>query len=108
MIMKNLIAKLAGILLGVALLSGCQSADSNKTAATNPAKVVILFGKPPKAYVELGTVSALKTQPVPADTWQEALQKQAAGLGADAIMVDTSTLDNNTTTFVTGTAIRYQ
>lgn len=107
--MNNIIPKLACILLSLMLLAGCQSADSRHTgAASNPGKVVILFGKPPRAYAEVGTVSALKTQPTPGETWQDALQKQAAGLGADAVRVDTSTLDNNTATFVTGTAIRYQ
>jgi len=106
--MKNMISKLACVLLGLALLVGCESPNSSKTTAANSGKVVILFGKPPRAYVEVGNVSALKTQPVPGETWQDAFQKQAAGLGADAVKVDTSALDNNTVTFVTGTAIRYQ
>jgi hypothetical protein len=106
--MKNIIAKLACVLLSLSLLAGCESTSPNQTAATNPGKVVILFGKPPKAYVELGPVSALKAQPVPGETWQDALQKQAAGLGADAIKVDPTALDNPTANFVSGTAIRYQ
>lgn len=105
--MKNFIAKLACALLGLALIVGCQSTDSNKAAMTSPGKVTILFGKPAKAYTDVATVSALKIQPG-GDTWQNALQKQAAGLGADAVLVDTSTLNNNTSTMVSGKAIRYQ
>jgi hypothetical protein len=104
--MRSIFATLSCALLGLMLLVGCQSAGNS--SMTNPGRVVILFGKPPKSYVEVGTVSTPKTQPNPGDTWQSALQKQAAGLGADAVLVDTSTLDNNTTPMVTGRAIRYQ
>ena len=104
--MKNILAWIFCASLGIALLAGCQS--GNNSAMTNPGKVVILFGKPPKSYVEVGTVATPKTQPRPGDTWQSALQKQAAGLGVDAVLVDTSTLDNNTTPMVAGRAIRYQ
>lgn len=106
--MKSIVLKLASVLLGLALFTGCQSADSHKTGRLNPDKIVILFGNPPKNYVEVGTVATPKTQPNPGDTWQASLQQQAAKLDADAILVDTSTLDTAATSIVTGKAIRYQ
>jgi len=106
-------ARWTSLFLGLALLAGCESANTGKTSGdkstmSNAGKVVIIFGKPEKAYVEVGTVATLKVQPQPGATWQDTLQKQAAAKGADAIMVDTSTLNNANTTMVTGTAIRYQ
>lgn len=106
--MKRFILSLCCAVLGVALLVGCQSNGNNNSVAGSSGKVVILFGKPPKPYTVVGTVSALKSQPNPGDTWQSALQKQAAARGADAVMVDTATIDNSTANVVSGTAIKYQ
>jgi uncharacterized lipoprotein YajG len=106
--MKNLTAKLAWGLLGVALLAGCASSDTEKTPVTEPTRVTLLFSKPAKSYVAVGTVSTLKIQQNPGETWQNVLQKQAAARGADAVLIDTSTLNNINTPMVTGTAIHYQ
>jgi hypothetical protein len=102
------------LFLGLALLVGCQSADTNKksdnnkSGMSNPAHVAILFSKPEKPFVEIGTVSTLKNQPQPGATWQDTLQRQAGAKGADAILIDTSMLNNSNTPMVSGTAIRYQ
>lgn len=110
--MKKIIANLACICLGIALFAGCQSADNgnNKTSAnpTSPMHVALLFSKPKQAYVAVGMVSTYKVQPDPSQTWQNTFQKQAAARGADAVIVDTSTLNNINTPMVSGTAIRYQ
>jgi hypothetical protein len=109
--MKNIITNLACVLLGLALFTGCantNSPDVTKGPMTNPGNVAILFGNPPKSFVEVGTVSTPKTQPTAGETWQHSLQKQAAARGADAVLVDNSTLDNSNSPMVTGKAIRYQ
>lgn len=109
--MKNIIPKIICGCLGLALLAGCQSTDSGTTGksdVTNPTHVAILFSRPAKAYTELGGVSTYKVQPDPGQTWQNTLQKQAAARGADAVLVDTSTLNNSNSPLVSGTAIRFQ
>ena len=102
--MKNFIALLACVCLG--LLAGCSSTGSNSTM-TDSGKVALLFGAPTKPYSDICTVSVIKMQPS-GETWQSAIQKQAAAHGADAVIVDTSTLNNSTTTTISGKAIRYQ
>jgi hypothetical protein len=112
MIMKNLIATMAGILLGLVLISGCQSADNGSskaaTGSSSSGQVSILLSKPKQAYTELGKVSTNKVQPDPSQNWQNILQRQASARGADAVIVDTSTLNNSYTPLVSGMAIRYE
>jgi hypothetical protein len=103
--------KLSLLVLGLALLAGCatESAKVGETGPgpTDPGRVVLLFSRPERAYMELGTVSTLKVQPQRGQTWQEVLRRQGAQLGAEAVVVDTGMLNNPTTTFVNGAAIRY-
>lgn len=107
--MKTFGALFGAFLISLALVAGgCQSAGPVNAAKDKPTGVVILFGKPPKPYVVVGEVSALKSQPLPGETWQDALQKEAAARGADAVLVDTTSLDNSKTMSVSGIAIRYK
>ncbi len=106
--MKNFITRLACVLAGIVLLAGCaSSSDSDSGKGNTYGKVALLFSPPVKPYSDVGTVATPKTQPS-GESWQHALQKQAAIRGADAIIVDSSSLDNNTSMMVTGKAIRYQ
>ena len=104
--------KLSSLLLAMALVAGCATDKAKEgeepAAQTNPGQVALLFSRPERAYAELGTVSTLKHQPDPAQTWQNVLRQKGASLGADAVVVDTGMLNNRTTTFVNGVAIRYQ
>ncbi|MDB6110188.1 MAG: hypothetical protein JWR69_1938 [Pedosphaera sp.] len=104
--------KLSLLLLSMALLAGCATdkpkVGEERTAPTDPGRVALLFNRPERAYAELGTVSTLKVQPDRGQTWQNVLRKQGGWLGADAVVVDTATLNNPTTTFVNGVAIRYK
>ena len=104
--MKNFIALLVCASLGLLLLGGCASTGSDSTM-TDSGKVALLFGAPTKPYSDICTVSAIKMQPS-GQTWQSVLQKQAAARGADAVIVDTTTLNNSATTTISGKAIRYQ
>ena len=104
--------KLSAFLLGLALLAGCATNNANQPGAqggstTNPNQIVLLFSKPEKPSIAVGTVSTLKVQPDRSETWESALRTQAAAVGADAIVVDTGTLNNMNTPMVTGTCIRY-
>jgi len=107
--MKNFIALVVCASLGLVLFAGCSSTGStgSNTATANPSSVTLLFGAPTKPYSDICTVSVIKMQPS-GETWQRAIQKQAAAHGADAVIVDTSTLNNSTTTTISGKAIRYQ
>jgi hypothetical protein len=109
--MKNLIQNIAGAVLGLVLLVGCQSNNppaSGAGKASDTSDVALLYSQAAKPYDELGTVSTLKVQSEPGMTWQRAIQKQAAGLGANAVVINTATLNNSYTPMVTGTAIRYK
>lgn len=120
--MKNLITNIACVFLSLTLVAGCQSTDqtantktshngsTNNTAfrITEPTNVVILFGPPTNSYIKLGGVSYYKVGADPAQTWQDSFQKQAGAQGADAVIVDTSTLNNKLAPLINGTAIRYQ
>jgi len=111
--MKKLISKISVAIFGFALLAGCQSPDhtaSNNNGAgsvADPTQITLLFSKPAKPYTDVGGVSAVKRQKDASETWQHRLQKQAASLGADAVLVDTGTLNNPEAPMVNGTAIRY-
>jgi hypothetical protein len=106
--MKNFIALLACACLGLVLLAGCSSTGSNSaTPMGDSVKVALLFSAPTKAYSDVCAVSVVKMQPS-GETWQSAMQKQAAAHGADAVIVDTTTINNNTSSIITGKAIRYQ
>ncbi|MDB6124418.1 MAG: hypothetical protein JWQ71_3411 [Pedosphaera sp.] len=99
------------LFLAGAALIGCATRDINNNTEqrvmTDPGRVVILFSKPQKSFVELGTVTTLKSQPRERQSWQTVLREQAGAMGADAVLVDTSTLNNSNTPMVTGTGIRY-
>jgi hypothetical protein len=123
--MKKIIPTIICAVAGLAFLAGCQSTDKNASPATSantnmpaagvtdPTHVAILYSNPTRAYTEVGSVASPKpgnaggTLP-PGQTWQYELQKQAGARGADAVVVDTSTLNNINTPMVTGTAIRYR
>jgi|HubBroStandDraft_6_1064221.scaffolds.fasta_scaffold902245_2 hypothetical protein len=110
--MKNLIASLCAV-FAVAVLSGCESTDksggsSQVASPTNPTHIALLYHPPKADYIELGHVSTYKVQPDPGQTWQNSFQKQAGSLGADAVIVDTTTLNNINTPLVSGTAIRFK
>ncbi len=101
---------IAGVLaIALAFLAGCAAPQSSGGTNPNaPGRVELLFSKPAMPYTELGAVSTLKVQPDRADTWQNVLKRQAALMSADAVIVDTSTLNNVNTPMVMGTAIKYK
>jgi hypothetical protein len=94
--------------LGLVLLAGCASQKGAEGGGPSmPGTIPLLFSPPQQSYSELGAVSTLKSQPTPGVTWQRMLQRQAAAMGADAVLVDTSTLNNANTPMVNGTAISF-
>jgi hypothetical protein len=114
--MNSLIPKTAAALLAVILVlsAGCQSASNNTSQIPPTTRVALLFSAPTKSYVAVGTVSSTRPHEDPrlgydnSQTWQNELQKQAAVMGADAVIVNMATVNNAYANLITGTAIRYQ
>jgi hypothetical protein len=111
--MNNPMVKMILMLLSLAVVAGCATPDTNtniteRRALTDPTRVVLLFTRPVQPFFELGAVSTLKVQPQSRQSWQTVLREQAGRMGADAVIIDTSTLNNSNTPMVTGTAIQYQ
>ena len=111
--MKDIISKLASALFGLAFLAGCQSADYKDSKLTVPTRVLILFSPPQKSYMIIGRVAFNRPHHDPrfgydsSQTWQDGVQRQAGAMGADAVIMDTMSLNNSYSILVTGTAIRF-
>lgn len=113
--MQTLIPKSVALLLiaAFALCLGCESPHSTSQIPATT-RVALLFSAPKKSYVKVGTVSSTRPHQDPrlgydnSQTWQNELQKQAAAMGADAVLVDMNTVNNTYANLITGTAIRYQ
>jgi hypothetical protein len=111
---KNLIAKVCCALFAIALLAGCQSADSKDSKVNVPTRVTLLFSLPKQPYYIIGRVAVNRPHQDPrlgydsSQIWQEKLQTQAAAAGADAVIVDMMSLNNINSVLITGTSIRYK
>jgi hypothetical protein len=112
--MKNLVPKILCALFAIALFAGCQSADYKDSKLTTPTRVAILFSPPKKPYIIVGHVAATRPHQDPrmgydsSQMWQDAFQRQAGASGADAVIVNTMSLNNSESVLITGTAIRYK
>lgn len=67
-----------------------QCTDGNRYAAVNPQSVEILFQAPSWRYEQIGIVTCLGAQAASDASVYRELQRQAAGLGADAVLVISS------------------
>ncbi len=106
-----------GILtLGVLLGSGCATVDVTKTAkgffsATRADDVEILMTLPPRAYVELATVSTTNWKPAETAKMHNAMRAKTAPLGAHAVVIMESGIirtQNANWMWSTGVALRYK
>ena len=109
--MKNIIVATL-LAVGFLMTTSCAVTDVTKTVkghydATNPNDVEILFTRPTKTFIELGSVSAAKFQPSQTATMHNAFRQKAAALGANAVLLSNSGFDNNGLLWATGVAIRY-
>ncbi|MFW6146465.1 MAG: hypothetical protein ACOC7R_03935 [Planctomycetota bacterium] len=102
------------ILLTAALVpAGCgMQVDVTKTgkgyhAPTRPADVEVLMLDPTRPYVELGTVSVLRCDPTEIARMHNALRAKAAPLGAHAVVLINSGVDEDDKLWATGAAVRY-
>lgn len=108
---KNLIKCFFAII--VFALIGCASVDITKTAKgsyspTNPNDVDILMTLPQRKYVELGSVTVTNFDPTEDAKMHNALRAKAAGLGANAVVIQNQGIGNNAKKWAMGVAIRYE
>jgi hypothetical protein len=86
--------RIALIIICFSLLFGCVQSGSvpmgNRYAAVNPQSVQILFQPPPWRYEQIGIVTCLGAQAASDASVYRELQRQAAGLAADAVLVISS------------------
>jgi PBP1b-binding outer membrane lipoprotein LpoB len=99
-------------LLCLIILVGCASVDITKTAKgyyepTNPNDVEILFTKPTRSYIELGSITATKHKPGDTAVMHNSLRAKSAPLGADAVIILNQGFDPYNRLWVTGVVIRY-
>jgi len=105
--------KLSTLLLATALLAGCVTTDVTKTGKghydpTDPNNVEILMTKPNREFVELGSVSAAKFKPNQTAMMHNALRNKSAALGADAVIILNSGIDQNAHLWATGVAVHFK
>ena len=102
------------LLLATALfIGGCATVDVTKTSkdvypATNPNDVEILTTIPAdRKYEELATISTTQWDPSQSAKMHNALRAKAAPLGANAVVLLNSGVDQRGLLWSTGTAIRF-
>lgn len=100
------------LLLLVSMVSACMSVDVTKTgkgyyAPTDPNEIDILSTRPDKPYVELATVTTRGHQPSAEAKMHNSLRAKTAPLGANAVIITNSGVDQNGLLWARGVAIRY-
>jgi hypothetical protein len=96
----------------LAVVVGCATVDVTKTAKgfyapTDPNEVEILATRPERKFVELGTVSTFGHQGTGEAKMHNALRAKTAPLGANAVILLNSGVDQNGRIWARGVAIRY-
>lgn len=94
-------------------ISGCSSnIQVTKTAtaeykATEPDQVQILMTKPDKPYVEIATVTATDQKPKETAKLHKELRAKAAALGANAVILTDTGIDEDKRMWANGVAVRW-
>ena len=102
-----------GLLCMVLMICGCATVNVTKTAkgyfeATNPNEVEILVTKPERSFTELATITTTHWPPGDAAKMHNSLRAKCAPLGASAVILISSGIDNNRRYWASGVAIRYK
>ena len=102
------------LLVAVFLLSGCgMQVDVTKTAkgfskSSNPNNVEILMMKPSsKDFTELASISVYRCKPSETARMHNALRAKSAELGADAVVIRSSGINENYYLWAIGSVIKY-
>lgn len=97
----------------MAALAGCANVDVTKTGkGTYPATVAdnieILMTRPDRSFEELGTITATQWQVSQTAKMHNALRTKAAPLGADAVILTNTGIDQSGYLWGNGVAIRWK
>ena len=99
----------------IGTLTGCsgKSVEVTKTSkgfqpATDPDNVEVLTTLPNRRFIELGTFSTSSWTPSRTAQMHNALRQKAAGLGPDAVVIQSSGVNSRGYLWSTGVAIKYQ
>lgn len=103
-----------GLLVGSILLAtGCATVDVTKTAMgfhepTLADSVEILMTIPKREYIELATVSTTNWKPSQTAKMHNAMRAKSAPIGANAVIIMASGVNNDNIMWTTGVAIRFK
>ncbi|NQS89690.1 hypothetical protein HQ584_07885 [Patescibacteria group bacterium] len=102
-----------GILCMLLIICGCATVHVTKTgkgyfAPTDPDEVEILMTVPARSFTEIATVTTTKWQTAEAAKMHNSLRAKCAPLGASAVILSASGIDNGGYYWSSGVAIRYK
>jgi hypothetical protein len=103
-----------GLLTGVILFAcGCATVTVTKTGkgyypATNPDDVEILMTVPTRPFIELATVTTQNWGTQDTAKMHNSLRAKSSPLGADAVILNSSGIDQNNYFWSSGVAIKYK
>ncbi|MCX5698819.1 MAG: hypothetical protein NTX01_03895 [Candidatus Omnitrophica bacterium] len=95
------------------MISGCATVYITKTAKgyftpTDPDEIEILVLKPERSFIELATVSTSGWPPGNIAKMHNSLRTKSAPLGANAVILVDSGINDNLRYWSSGVAIRYR
>ncbi|MBM3254186.1 MAG: hypothetical protein FJZ16_08030 [Candidatus Omnitrophica bacterium] len=95
------------------MICGCATVNVTKTAkgyfsATNPNEIEILMTKPERSFIELATVTTVNWPPGDTAKMHNSLRAKCAPLGANAVVLISSGINNSGLYWASGVAIRYK
>lgn len=101
------------LLVTVCSFFGCATVDVTKTAKgyfppTDPNEVEILMTVPPRAFVELGSVTVRRVNATEEAKMHNAIRAKAAPLGANAVVLQSQGINPNGMRWAIGVAIHYK
>lgn len=95
------------------MFAGCAQVDVTKTskgtyASTKADDIEILMTRPERSFEELATITVTGWQPSQSAKMHNALRAKSAPLGANAVILANSGVDQNRLMWATGVAIRWK
>lgn len=102
-----------GLLCVFLMICGCASIYVTKTAKgyfapTDPDEIEILITKPERSFTELATVTTQNWATAETAKMHNSLRAKCAPLGANAVILISSGIDNRGHYWASGVAIRYK
>lgn len=101
-----------GLLCVCLMASGCAYVNVTKTAKgyfspTDPDNIEIFMTMPARKFTEIATVTTVGWKPGNMAKMHNSLRAKSAPLGADAIILTASGVDNSRLAWASGVAVKY-